>query len=125
MIFKLIRELSSIMYADDMLILSYIESCMQKTLDILEEYCQRWQLVVNPDKTNIVIFNKRQMDINVDYMGIRLSVVTEYTYLGLKNHKSGSFMPAIKELQRKAQRAYFHYQSHPERRCQPKLYLQL
>ena len=90
------------MYADDMLILSYTESGMQKALDILEEYCQRWQLVVNPDKTKIVIFNKRQMDINVDYMGIRLSVVSEYTYLGLKIHKSGSFMPAIKELQRKA-----------------------
>ena len=58
------------MYADDMLILSYTESGMHKALDILEEYCQKWQLVVSPDKTKIVIFNKRQMDINVDYMGI-------------------------------------------------------
>ena len=119
------REISSLMYADDMLILSYTESGMQKALDILEEYCQRWQLVVNPDKTKIVIFNKRQMDINVDYMGIRLSVVSEYTYLGLKIHKSGSFMPAIKELQRKAQRAYFHTKAILKGDANPKLCLQL
>ena len=83
---------------------------MQKALDILDEYCSKWQ-IVNPDKTKIVIFNKKQMDIDVEYRGNKLSVASEYTYLGLKIHKSGSFLPAIKELRRKAQKAYFQVQA--------------
>ena len=101
------KKISSLMCADDMLILSNTECGMQKALDILDEYCSKCQLVVNPDKTKIVIFNKKQMDIDVEYRGNKLSVATEYAYLGLNIHKSGSFLPAIKELRRKAQKAYF------------------
>jgi hypothetical protein len=99
-------NISSLFYADDMLILSNSEAGLQKALDIIAVYCNRWQLVLNPDKSKIVIFNSKLCDSNIEYLHEKLEVVSEYSYLGLKIHKSGSFTAAIKDLQMKAQRAY-------------------
>ena len=120
------RNISSLLYADDMLLLSYSEAGMQKTLNILDEYCHRWQLVVNTDKTKIMIFNKNKFTCEFKYQGKNLDIVHEYTYLGLKISKSGSFKPAILELSRKAQKAYFHIKSMFRKvKASPKLYLKL
>ena len=99
---------------------------MQKALDLLEEYCHRWQLIVNTDKTKIMIFNKAKYNIEVKYQGNNLDIVTEYTYLGLLIHKSGSFSRAIHELAKKAQKAYFNIQSMLRRlKTTPKVFIKL
>ena len=45
------RSISLMLYADDLLIVSQSSKGMQKALDLLEEYCHRWQLIVNTNKT--------------------------------------------------------------------------
>ncbi len=42
---------------------------------------------------------------------LNLQVVEDYTYLGVKMHKSGSFTAAIKDLYSRASRAYFKLRS--------------
>ena len=39
-----------IMYADDLVLMSQTKEGLQKCLDRLYEYCQKWKLVVNTDK---------------------------------------------------------------------------
>jgi hypothetical protein len=95
------------MYADDMLILSKSPEGLQKALDIIQVYCNKWQLMVNTDKTKVMIFNKTKVNDVFKYKGDDLQIVHEYTYLGVKIHKSGSFKAAIKALALKAQRAFF------------------
>ena len=116
---------SSLMYADDMLLLSTSQSWLQKSLSLLEVYCDKWQLVVNTNKTKIMVFNKKCKPSFI-YHGVDLDVVDEYTYLGLVIHKSGNFTKAIKELATKAQRAYYCMKS-MLKDCQasPRLHIKL
>ena len=53
-------KLFLLLYADDIVIFSESENGLQKGLDILNEYCQRWKLSVNPNKSKIIIFRKRR-----------------------------------------------------------------
>ena len=47
-----------ILYADDIVIFDEIKDELQRSLDALLEYCNRWKLVVNTRKTKIMIFKK-------------------------------------------------------------------
>jgi retron-type reverse transcriptase len=51
-------SLSCLMYADDLIILSESAKGLKCALDKLYQYCMKWKLVVNIDKSNIMIFNK-------------------------------------------------------------------
>jgi hypothetical protein len=69
------KELNSLLYADDMLLLSHSEEGLQKSLDILDAYCHKWQLVVNTSKTKIMIFNTRKQTTQFDYRGQPFEIV--------------------------------------------------
>jgi hypothetical protein len=46
------------LYANDNVIFSNSQSDLQKGLDVLYAYCQRWKLVVNAEKTKVMVFRK-------------------------------------------------------------------
>ena len=47
-----------LMYADDIVLFSETEDGLQSGLNVLHDYCQKWKLTVNTQKTKIVIFRK-------------------------------------------------------------------
>ena len=49
-------KLFLLLYADDIVIFSESAVGLQHGLDLLQEYCQRWRLTVNPNKSKIIIF---------------------------------------------------------------------
>ena len=51
-------KLLLLLYADDIVLFAKTAEELQKSLDILEEYYDRWKLTVNKSKTKIVIFRK-------------------------------------------------------------------
>ena len=118
-------KINCLLYADDMLVLSKSKKGLSKALHILEIYCQKWQLKINPDKTKIMIFNKIKYEENIFQIdGLPLETVKTYTYLGIKISNSGSFVSAIKELSNKAKRAYFAMKSiYIDSNINPKLFL--
>ncbi len=50
------REVKSLFYADDLVLLSPTEQGLQQQLDIVEKCSQSWALAFNINKTNVVIF---------------------------------------------------------------------
>jgi hypothetical protein len=105
-------NINMLMYADDTLILSKSKRGLKKALQILEIYCQKWQLKINGDKTKIMVFNKtKTADLSIQINGKSIDIVNMYNYLGLKISSSGGFSTAIKELSNKAIRAYFALKS--------------
>ena len=78
--------IGSLLFADDLIILSQTEFGLQNSLDNLSEYCDNWQLCVNIKKTKtMVIQNNPPKLINnilLKYKGPTLEKVTEYKYLG-------------------------------------------
>ena len=53
-----IINLYSLLYADDIILFGKTSEDLQNTLNVLEEYCKRWKLTVNTDKTKVVVFRK-------------------------------------------------------------------
>ena len=52
------RLISCFMYADIIVLLSNGAGGLQKMLNSLLQFCQRWNLKVNVAKTKVIIFNK-------------------------------------------------------------------
>ena len=79
-------KLFLILYADDIVIFAQDSSQLQKSLDVLCEYCSKWKLVVNTNKTKIMIFRKGGRlpnNLNFYYNGNIIEIVNKFTYLNL------------------------------------------
>ena len=105
------ENVSCLMYADDMLLLSSTESGLQRSLNLLGTYCDKWQLVVNTSKTKVMVFNKRDCRTQFKYKEIILDIVSTYSYLGILINKNGSLKDAIKTQALKAEKAFFALKS--------------
>ena len=103
-------EISCLMYADDIVLLSNSSAGLQNLLNKFNSFCVRWDLTVNIDKTKIIIFNKSGKvlkNYKFMYNECKIELVNEYKYLGIIFKPSGTFSHAIKYLCNKANKAAF------------------
>ena len=80
------RLISCLMYADDIVLLSNSAGGLQKLINSLLQFCQRWNLKVNVAKTKVIIFNKSGKllkGFSFTYDGQTVEIVSEYKYLGI------------------------------------------
>ena len=47
-----------LLYADDIVIFGNSAEQLQDSLNLLSNYCQRWKLTVNINKTKVLVFRK-------------------------------------------------------------------
>ena len=77
---------SLLAYADDIALLASSADGLQRSLDILALFCDKWNLTVNIAKTKVMIFRNpgplRMQDIFF-YDGSALEIVNDFKYLGL------------------------------------------
>jgi hypothetical protein len=101
------KSVGCLLYADDVLILSQDATGLQTSLDKLNNYCKRWKLSVNVNKTKIMVFNCRKVT-NIFKIGNHyLENTTRICYLGFVLTPSGKCRAMIKHLYDKASRALF------------------
>ena len=100
----------ALMYADDLIIMATSPEELQKSLDKLSLYCEKWKLNVNIKKTKIMTFSKGTNVKNHPFK-INNKVVEhtkEYKYLGIHvNAKNCLFTPSLTNLSTKATRAIY------------------
>ena len=97
-------KINSLLYADDLIILSRSKTGLQNCLNTLSSYCKTWRLKVNPKKTKIMIFQKRprkSVDINFNIGTEPIEIVQEYTYLGTRLTPTGNYS-CSRTLERKS-----------------------
>ncbi|MCG8429684.1 MAG: hypothetical protein MJA29_00695, partial [Candidatus Omnitrophica bacterium] len=106
---RTLLKLYLLMYADDTIIISETADGLQKNLDALSEYCDKWKLKINTDKTKILIFTRKKKRIDRNFLlnGRALEKVEEYNYLGVIFSKNGNFFKARKHLSDQATKALF------------------
>ena len=97
-----------LMFADDAALLSETANGLQKSFDDLNEYCLKWILSINIDKTKIVVFRKGgqlggECKWSID--GKEIEIVSTFNYLGVVFSSGGSFVHPTKTLACKALRA--------------------
>lgn len=86
-------------FADDYVLLADSPLKLKKKLDVLYDYCEINELLVNTEKTKIVILSKSSNSKAKKIKRFKfgessIEVVKEYTYLGIIFHNSCSFKPA-------------------------------
>ena len=99
-----------LMFADDMIILSTSIEGLQEGLNSLSDYCKKWGLTVNINKTKIVIFRRGGKIAKQEkwvYNGKIVEIVSSFKYVGCELTSSGSFSNCIKNLVQSARRALF------------------
>ena len=87
------HHVSILLFADDIVLLAENEGSLQLMMEELSKWCLKWQMNINPDKTQIVHFRvKRTAKTKIEFhLGEHLiSVVDQYRYLGctLSQHLS-------------------------------------
>ena len=104
------KKVNCLMYADDIAILSTSMNGLQHCLDKLHNYCTRWHLNINTDKTKIVIFNKtgrRYDNMHFKINDAQIEIVKEMKYLGIVFNNNCSYQSATDNLRGKAMKALF------------------
>ncbi len=102
------RDISCLLYADDLIVMSETAEGLQNCFDALESYSKEWLLKVNLKKTKVIVFNKRVTNsFKFLYDGGVVEIVNCYVYLGIKFSQSNSFQEAMKLQSGKATKAMF------------------
>ena len=96
-----------LMYADDMCILASTPDELQSGLNILDDFCCRWNLIVNCDKTEILIFQKTKPPTPpvFVYRGTELPHTGQFKYLGIMFDGEGKCDMCIETLCGQARKA--------------------
>ena len=106
-------DISHLLWANDLILLALDETSLQKLMDTLNSFINRWELSVNITKTNVMVFNKSSKLLKCSYgfqlAGIAIQFVKSYCYLGIHFSLNGSFKTATEHLKlsKKAFSAYF------------------
>ena len=89
-----------LLYADDTVIMAENECGMQKTLNLLNEYCNCNGLRVNIRKTKIMVFARSKTRLRnlptFKFGNLDLDLVDDYVYLDICFNWNGSFVKAKK-----------------------------
>jgi hypothetical protein len=105
------RKLSCLQYADDLILLSESRVGMQTCLDSLHEYCRRWKLDINTDKSKVMTINKqggrKKVMTTLTFGDTPLEYVNNYTYLGIKITNNGKFTTCKENLSERGRKAMY------------------
>ena len=104
-------NLSSLSFADDLVILSESAIGLQNSLHNLGTYCKNWGLTINASKTKVVVFNKpftKKIRSQKFYVGNNIiGVQNSYCYLGIEISNTGNFSKSHEKLYKKTVRAKY------------------
>ncbi len=96
------------MYADDLALMSQTPQGLQKQIDALSEFCVERQLVINVNKTKVVVFEKhRNATPEFTYRGTTIERVQSLRYLGLELHSTIGMAVTIAKLIAARKKALF------------------
>ena len=100
---------SCLIWADDIILLSESDKGLEYMLKAMEGYCKGNELLLNTDKTKVMIFNKtgRLIRKNFIFNNIQLETVRSYKYLGFLITPSGEINSGLNDLRDRAMKAFF------------------
>ena len=79
-------EVSSLLYADDLVLVSESSIGLQRQLNLLKLYCDKWHLRVNKEKTKIMVFRRGGTLRHYEkwfYDDERIDTTAHFSYLGV------------------------------------------
>jgi hypothetical protein len=99
-----------LLYADDAVLFADSRLGLQNALEQLGHYCKKWKLILNTDKTKVIVFKKGGKIDNREvfmYDGKQIEKVNTFKYLGIVLSANGSNCKTQKTLTNQARKATF------------------
>jgi len=100
-------NVSVIVYADDIMLISPVDTHLQKLLNICGEYGKLWRIKFNPTKTNVISFGSPLFSTTFYLNGAPLKETDEIEYLGFVFKANLDFNTQAIENFKKVQRSFF------------------
>ena len=105
-------KITTLLYADDLVIFSTSPEGLQSTLDALSVYCEKWHLQVNVNKSKVMIFESRRsanclLRPKFKFNNEVIEEVSEFSYLGTVFDYKCNFNKGVDILSKKAAKAMF------------------
>ena len=106
------RSLSSLLFADDLVLMANTKEELQRALDVLLRYSELFGLQVNELKTNAMIFSNsyaisHQKSTEFLLNGKSIEIVDQYKYLGILFTSNGKLTKAKATLSQQARKAHY------------------
>ena len=110
-------KLLLLLYADDVVVFAETAELLQKEIDELHTFCNKWKLLINFDKSKVIVFRKgtRLPRAVWKYGGVTLKVTSQIKYLGIIFTSNGLFHQAQLTLAGQARKGIFAFESRIER----------
>ena len=89
--------LSILLYADDMALLAPSLNGLQQLLSATEEYCEKWDILLNAKKTKNMSFGKKHQLAKLQLDGRDIEWVESWPYLGVTIQSHTTFNCGIDE----------------------------
>ena len=77
---------SILLYADDIVLIAPDEESLQKMLDYINQWCNKWRMAINTGKTQVVHFRTPRTpktNFNFQFGNNPLTIESQYKYLGV------------------------------------------
>ena len=87
-------RISLLMYADDIVLVADSELKLQTMLNTLHDWCKRWRVLINSDKSKCMHFSKgrsRRSEFEFKVGNNVLETVESYKYLGVIFNEKNNF----------------------------------
>jgi hypothetical protein len=99
-------KLSSLLYADDIVLITENRYELQMMLDKVTEYAKKWRFELNNKKSEVVVFGSPRAPRNIPWKlgGKEIKQVTHYKYLGIELTRTLRWSKYIKRILAKARR---------------------
>jgi hypothetical protein len=102
------RNVSILLYADDIVLLASSEDKLQRMLNKVHDWCTKWRLSINQSKTKVVHFRPKDHARSTTVFRCgedMIEFASTYKYLGLWFDEHLDFKFAVSELAKSASRA--------------------
>ena len=100
--------LSLLLYADDIVLLASSETDMQCMLDKVHEWCKRWRVLINTEKSKVMHFRpsrSKRSEFQFKFGDNLLQITDTYKYLGVTFHDLKDFRDNANRLSEAGGRA--------------------
>ena len=92
------HEIPCLMYADDIVLMATSQRGLQNQLNSLHEYCSKWYLDVNTNKTKSLVVSHKTFNIDFNYGTENIEQVDSFPYLGIMINSKGNFTDNTQRL---------------------------
>ena len=92
------KKIGGMLFADDFVGVSDSKESLQKLIDVVHGYCNKWRLKANVSKSAVMVFSRNSVEGRWKWGEHKLPKVSSYTYLGIEFACNGAWHVHLKRV---------------------------